>query len=61
MSTVKIKGNWNSQKAKIKSQLSNFNNTEDLYNVEEEILKNIETENAKKGKKKNNFKREVEW
>ncbi|MDQ3193288.1 MAG: CsbD family protein [Bacteroidota bacterium] len=61
MSTVKIKGNWNMQKGKIKTQLSNLNDSEDLDDVEEGILQNIEMGNVKKAKKKNNFKKDVDW
>ncbi len=59
MSTVKIKGNWNKQKGKLKIQLSNLNGSDDFYMVEEE-LQNLEIDKGKKAKKIN-FKKEMDW
>ena len=61
MTNIKIKGSWSRQKGRLKAQLSNIDDSEDLYHVEEEILQKLENDNIKKSKKKNNFKREVEW
>jgi uncharacterized protein YjbJ (UPF0337 family) len=58
MSTIKVKGNWNQQKGKLKMQFSNIEEDE-MDNVEEEILRSLE--NSKKQKKKAIIKNEREW
>jgi uncharacterized protein YjbJ (UPF0337 family) len=58
MSTIKVKGNWNQQKGKLKMQFSNIEEDE-LDNVEEEILRSLG--NSKKQKKKAIVKNEREW
>ncbi|MBA3900446.1 MAG: general stress protein CsbD [Bacteroidetes bacterium] len=59
MSTIKVKGNWNQQKGKLKMQFSNIEEDDDLHYVEEEILRSLD--NSKKQKKKPVVRKENEW
>jgi hypothetical protein len=61
MGAVKIKGNWNQNKQKLKNQFSNFDESdEEIFNVEEELLRGLNT-SKKSGKKKSSFKKELDW
>jgi hypothetical protein len=60
MSTIKLKGNWNQQKSKLKMQFSNLEEQDDeLYNVEEELLRSLN--GNKKPKKKPVVRKDSEW
>jgi hypothetical protein len=59
MSSLKMKGNWNQQKSKIKLKFSEFDADEEIYGFEEAILRT--GENLKKVKKKLKNAKDKEW
>lgn len=58
MGTLKVKGNWNQQKGKLKMQFSNLAE-EEIYNVEEGLLMSLD--DSRKPKKKPKTRNEREW
>jgi hypothetical protein len=54
MSTLKIKGNWNQQKSKLKQKFSILEDADIIYDIEEEIetLRTVEKKTSVKKKKK---------
>jgi hypothetical protein len=59
MNSLKIKGNWNQQKSKIKLKFSEFDEDDEIYGFEESILRT--GQDLKKTKKKLKKAKEKEW